>query len=85
MLDIFVWMLCRAGECPPSVRVTDDDGDSGSDIKMPRLWWSVMVCDGLWWSPRSLVTGHTELHLKYSTYYIQTKFLFAIEEAFVPK
>ena len=52
MLDIFVWMLCRAGECPPSVRVTDDDGDSGSDIKMPRLWWSVMVCDGHpghWW------------------------------------
>ena len=76
MFDIFVWVLCRARECPPSVRVTDDDRDSGSDIKMPRLWWSVMVTP---------VTGHWTHWITFQIQYIQTKFLFAIEEAFVPK
>ena len=76
MFDIFVWTLCRAGECPPSVYVSDDDGDSGSDIKMPLLWWSVMVTP---------VTGQGTHWITFKIQNIYTKFLFAIEEAFVPK
>ena len=76
-----VWYFClnvvgRAGECPPSVHVSDDDGDSGSDIKMPRLWWSVMVTP---------VTGQWKHWITFKIQNIDSKFLSAIEEAFVPK